>query len=241
MYKLKRNSIWHDEYKYNRINGTAAVICKHCGNVNLFEIMVVTTSHNDNVKIEPQITVMCSTCGGKNKLEPYDIIDPNIADIIATLNGKGYRTTASCDGHEDGVPYISFSKDCELETIPEMWERIDESIYFSDEDMKNEVGLKSAKKWADSLPKQPLSREQVRDIIHEKMRLTKEEGNYNPYAKTVYDNYAYDAILEDIDHIYDRKVDLIKELKPDEKYVLSLYITNNYLVDEICSYINLLL
>ena len=78
------------------------------------------------------------------------ICDKRIANSIALLNKKGYKTLASCSGHyrvewngqKDTMTYILFDKDYGFKSIPEGFTLTDTHSIESFTDIVNEGKLK---------------------------------------------------------------------------------------------------
>lgn len=112
------------------IDGTLAFICPHCGDITFVEHIYNKHSYKDsnNGCIRTQYAVTCGLCG--KEFTTYDEYDPNIVNVIAELNHKGYTTEYCCEGHvysgsQYQAPYIMFEYGSDIEKDypdpPEGW------------------------------------------------------------------------------------------------------------------------
>lgn len=166
---------------YESHNGPIAVICPKCFKTHILNLQLsVNLTHSNSKKknlifYRPIIRLVCDC---SHEINSYDLIDPNIAPIIAILNKKKYYTLYCCEGHyenfllnnnDDEVEgytraYIIFAYPINDEIldkfpIPAPWIiSTDDSkfIIYCNEDVSNHYDIKDKirplRKWANSLP-----------------------------------------------------------------------------------------
>lgn len=162
------------DYVRRTIEGDAGFVCPECHSGVVSKIKLVHERRvNDTVgiKIKVHYNVRCPGCGSVYTWYD-DPLDPNITPYIAQLNGKGYETIFSCEGHKGNhQAYIMFRGNLDriakvLETYPlpypwysEMNDVFDvplccivKRLVIRCDDPSLKVRMESLGRWTDMLP-----------------------------------------------------------------------------------------
>lgn len=144
MFSMEKNTITDGRTIKHR------VICPKCFSDNGTVEEVTSFKFTANKKVDENETLsdmhmwgagvintegICVSCG---EYQNFFHVDDKIADVIITLNKKGYITLFSCEGHEDSPgAYIYFKNpdinfDGFTENLPDEW--------FLDEQDKEQLG-----------------------------------------------------------------------------------------------------
>ena len=101
MYKFRYRSIENKDFKKTYYNGFMGVICESCGAPIIFKSKYeITGTKNDGVNpiipktvndLSREYIVTCKECGKKILYVSDKIYNPNVVELIAKLNSKGYN------------------------------------------------------------------------------------------------------------------------------------------------------
>lgn len=175
------NIEYRDEtYFHDQVKGNIGFICPHCGYSIICSASINNVMFVDNGDFYVS-NIYHVTCGNCNMefIQDTGHIDPNIAEVLSTLNKKGYQTEWSCEGHPESntcvsIAYIVISNP-NLKVVlndyplPKSW-IVDDNEWFhietvcdwekTEEDTKKVLRMRYSKKqrikdlmvWAESLP-----------------------------------------------------------------------------------------
>ena len=119
--------------RHEKLTGNYGFLCKNCGNIEkrFIDINITVTHQVIDTDEDASSWVNyflgdagCKKCGSQDEME---IIDPNMIEPIRLLNECGLKTSFSCEGHEDSLPYIAFDRSVTVEEflklpkLPKMW------------------------------------------------------------------------------------------------------------------------
>ena len=108
---IRKDKLMNDDYYKTTIKGNIAFFCTRC-----YKPILASTDYKDDthgerdaeVSMNLSYHIKCPRCGYVFDWNDQPL-DPNIAESIARLNIKGYKTLFSCEGHSNhDYAYIYF-------------------------------------------------------------------------------------------------------------------------------------
>lgn len=130
-----------DTYFYYEEKGERGCMCPKCHEITYITVANNYKCYKDSDELQPPSRMIHCKCGKTFINNSFEMLDPNIAEVISLLNKAGYTTEFCCEGHglneanEVSVPYIYFIKnfDGELQAkdLPENWIIEETYRYFS--------------------------------------------------------------------------------------------------------------